>query len=90
MIMIEELKKMIYEKIKKEEEDIETNTNDVIDDLKLQVLNLKENNVLLQRRAERAEENLKIALDEIAQNQIRINALLKQLQDKKGGRQYIV
>ena len=88
--MIEELKKMIYEKIKKEEEDIETNTNDVIDDLKLQVLNLKENNVLLQRRAERAEENLKIALDEIAQNQIRINALLKQLQDKKGGRQYIV
>ena len=88
--MIEELKKMIYKKIKKEEEDIETNTNDVIDDLKLQVLNLKENNVLLQRRAERAEENLKIALDEIAQNQIRINALLKQLQDKKGGRQYII
>lgn len=87
--MIEELKKMIYEKIKKEKEDIETNP-DLVVDLNLQILNLKEDNVLLKRRAERAEENLKIALDEIAQNQIRINALLKQLQDKKGGRQYIV
>jgi len=87
--MIEELKKMIYEKIKKEKEDIETNP-DLVVDLNLQILNLKEDNVLLKRRAERAEENLKIALDEIAQNQIRINALLKQLQDKKGGRQYII
>lgn len=87
--MIEELKKMICEKIKKEKEDIKTNP-DLVVDLNLQILNLKEDNVLLQRRAERAEENLKIALDEIAQNQIRINALLKQLQDKKGGRQYIV
>lgn len=87
--MIEELKKMIYEKIKKEKEDIKTNP-DLVVDLNLQILNLKEDNVLLQRRAEHAEENLKIALDEIAQNQIRINALLQQLQDKKGGRQYIV
>lgn len=88
--MIEELKKMIYEKIKKEKEDEKTNTDFIVDDLNLQILNLKEDNTLLQRRVERAEENLKIALDEIAQNQIRINALLKQLQDKKGGRQYIV
>ena len=88
--MIEELKKMIYEKIKKEKEDEKTNTDSIVDDLNLQILNLKEDNALLQRRVERAEENLKIALDEIAQNQIRINALLKQLQDKKGGRQYIV
>lgn len=86
--MIEELKKMIYEKIKKEKEDIKTNTDFI--DLNLQILKLKEDNVLLQRRAKHAEENLKIALDEIAQNQIRINALLRQLQDKKGGRQYIV
>ena len=82
--MIEELKKMIFDKLNQQTEIQDYQLN--CQCLQNQILDLKELNIRLQRRAEKAEEDLKIALDEIAQNQVRIHALLKQLQDKNGGR----
>lgn len=79
--MINELKNMLFEKLIPKETVYSQNV-----ELEEELQVVKKQREELYAKLNEAREQLNTALDEIVLNQTRINALLKQLADKNGGR----
>lgn len=84
--MINELRKMMIDAYCTRKEEVVQGLTSENESLKTKVLDLLEKNARLQEKVEILDKSLKSALDEIVSNQKRIDALLRQLSEKNGGK----